>query len=180
MITCPSCGKHFKNGTLVCDQDGSPLSPPSQPKAIVAVQQPVATMEIIVEQVGDRELVAGDVPISFTFDLESAGDPPLRIGRKDDTTVPPIVPEVDLLPLLVGLNAERTLSRIQAVIERRDDKPCLRTMSDRHTTYHRRTGAPKARPLMRDVYVELQDYDSIYIGNPKRSHIRLRIRILHP
>lgn len=188
MITCPECQATYPNGTLVCRQDGHVFAPPVHAIVYVgsgvqlpsAVDKPIATLEIVLEEVSGRDLLKESAQVSFTFGLETAGNPPLRIGRKDDTTNPPIVPEIDLLPFLNGLEPERTLSRIQAAIEQRSGKPHLRTLSDRHTTYHRRTGTPKARPLMSDQYVELQDYDIIYIGNPKRDHIRLRIRILHP
>lgn len=137
------------------------------------------TLEFTLEHVGELTLHPTNQP-RFEFDLDRVGEPPLRVGRRDITSSPPIVPEVDLLDWLSDDPTHRLTSRIQAVVERHDDMPSLRTMSTRVPTYHRRTGMKKARPLTKDEYVDLLNYDTLYFGNPREAHIRLRIRILHP
>lgn len=195
MITCPQCKSSFTNGTIVCPNDGADLEPivmnkveAPESEALVLNEPREPILEITVE---DHELYG-----TFRFPLKMVGDPPLRIGRRDPTTSPPIHPEVDLTDWLqrdkgmtfefplgetrsrnaIALMSRPSLSRIQCVIERQDDKFVLRTMSDRVPTYHRRTGQPKARPLSQDEYVVLDDYDLIYLNNPQRNHLRLRIR----
>lgn len=145
----------------------------------VPLVQVVGTLEFTLEHVGALDLDPADQP-RFEFDLDRVGEPPLRIGRRDITSSPPVNPEVDLLDWLAEDPTHGLTSRIQAVVERRGDHLALRTMSSRVPTYHRRSGMRKARPLTKDEYVDLLDYDTLYFSNPRGPHIRLRIRILHP
>lgn len=182
MITCPDCGETLPNGTIICPDDGADLElgvlvpPEVLPHRLMRrPPSPEQTFEIIIE---DFDLPLGARP-SFSFLLSEVGEPPLRIGRQDLSSSPPINPEVDLAPWLGDDSNPTLISRIQCVIERRGDQLVLRTMSDRVPTYHRRTGESRARPLSMDEYVDLEDYDMIYLNHPHRHHVRLRIRILH-
>lgn len=183
MITCPDCRKPLPNGTIICPDDGADLelgvvvSPEVLPRSLMRrPPPPESTLEITIE---DFNFTLAARP-TFSFPLGEVGDPPLRIGRRDLNSSPPINPEVDLTSWL-GDDPDPTLiSRIQCVIERRGDQLVLRTMSDRVPTYHRRTSEPRARPLSMDEYVELHDYDMIYLNHPRGHHVCLRIRILHP
>lgn len=187
MITCPSCGKVYPNGTLICPSDGSEFVKPvmvdpelgSLAVQHVTLAPRIDLLEIGLEHVGTQDLDPA-APIRFNFELDRVGDPPLRIGRTDQTTSPPIIPEVDLTPHLGGHPYDLLVSRIQATIERDGDELKLRSMSDRIPTYHRPTGHPRAHPLSFSEYVTLKDYDSLYFGDPRGHHIALRIRILHP
>lgn len=187
MLTCPKCQAEYRDGTLVCQQDGYVFAE-SYKQGLAAglmrlelppvpVVQAEPTLEISLEHCGDQD-TGQFIPIRWEFPLDEVGEPPLRIGRSDRTEQPPIIPEVDLTEHLIMYSSQ--LSRVQAVIERRGETLVLRTLSSSVITYHRRTGEPKARPLLSDQYIELEDYDTFYFGNPKRRHVRLRVRILRP
>ncbi len=184
MLLCPTCTKSYPNGTLVCPQDGYEFVPlkttsPGVPLRQALIPPVNPTFELILERCGGTEVPMNEQTV-WDFPFELAGDPPLRIGRHDRTSSPPIQPEIDLAPALQFMPSP--LSRIQACIERYKGKLCVRAVSERVTTWHRRTGEHKARRLALDEYVELSDYDVLYLGEPDGMHVRLRVHLfnIHP
>lgn len=100
--------------------------------------------------------------------------PPIRIGRVDRTGDTPLVPEIDLTNFWNTGNSP--VSRIQAAIEWRDDKPQLRTMSSVSGTWTRRSGSNRTRALPYHQYWELREGDEVTFGHPNKYKIVLRIR----
>ena len=174
MITCPNCGRVFPNGTIICPDDGSDFVPADLNTRSHAQQSLVPQVHV------EPTLEISVDDLRFCFSLDGAGEPPLRIGRRDLTTSPQIKPDVDLTDWLDQTKDPTVISRIQAAIERQNGELVLRTLSNRLPTFHRRSGQPKARPLTMDEYVVLEDYDMVYLNHPSSAHVTLRIRFLHP
>lgn len=182
MLICPICREVYPNGTVLCLCDGHVFQtvaalPAPQETPLVPVLPLVTTLELSLEHCGDTAIPTGE-EMRWSFALDTIGDPPLRIGRRDESSHPPIHPEVDLSPMLKFTPSP--LSRIQAALERNDGRLCVRAVSQRVHTWHSRTGEPRAKRLALDQYVALADYDKLYFGDPSGQHVRLRVRILHP
>lgn len=176
MLICPICRETYPNGTVVCLCDGH-IFDEVKGDALVPVPQVEPTLELALEHCGETAIPSGE-EMRWTFALNSLGDPPLRIGRHDEKSRPPIHPEVDLAPMLKFTPSH--LSRIQAVLERQGSEICVRAVSQQVRTWHRRTGESRARRLALDRYIPLADYDTIYFGDPDGRHVRLRVRFSHP
>lgn len=102
--------------------------------------------------------------------------PPIRIGRQDDPAEEvPIYPEIDLSPVM-PTQTQGCVSRLQAALEWRDEKPMLRTISTVSGTWVRHSGEKHIKFIRLHEYYELKHGDVIYLGHPKNIYVRLRIQ----
>ena len=176
MLKCPECETNYPHGTIVCLNDGHEFVQNEQSRQLVLaisrgmIVAPALVMKI--EHVDGINFEDSAPKIVITHTCLRLH--PIRIGRRDYRSNPPIFPEIDFHNFFVNSPQPPSVSRLHAVIEMRDKDICLRPVSLRPTFVYQ-TEETGAVALTADQYHTLAHNDIIYLSYPTRRHIRLRV-----
>ncbi len=195
MSTCPSCRESCVNGSILCLHCGADLDEPitlKDPSRLearylpvqgvpqdVVLDEPTITLHVI-EVDGTRfsEGQRSSRPIPLRC-LEV----PVRIGRRDLTKSPPIVPEIDLTEILkecMRRGNSQFVSRLHAALQLEDGRVMLKpVVPHSRSTRVRHTGRSDYVTIPESQRYPLQDRDVIVLGYPDAGCVQLRVSFSH-
>ncbi|MBI2474051.1 hypothetical protein HYV70_05875 [Candidatus Uhrbacteria bacterium] len=188
MLSC-HCGFEYDQGAIVCRQCGDLLvesfTPIQKHTSCVLVcgkkhEADRSKPRLILHLISCFGTVfeEGQESIQIPFEILKI---PLRIGRRDEGHNPPIVPEIDLTPLLERHWDQRfssPISRLHAALQLEDGQPAIKHLVERtSSTRLRHSGDQRKQSLPLNFPVILKHRDVLYLGHEKHGWIKIRVSI---
>ncbi|HAU66456.1 MAG: hypothetical protein UT30_C0005G0023 [Candidatus Uhrbacteria bacterium GW2011_GWF2_39_13] len=189
MPSC-ECGFEYNEGTVVCWQCGDLLTESSVPVQshtscvlVCGKKQEIDPFKpaLILHLISCFEVTfqEGEETITIPLDVLST---PVRIGRRDENQDPPIIPEVDLTPLLERHWDQRfrpPISRLHAALQMENGKPAIKHLVERTSkTWVRHSGDRRKHLLPLNLPLILKDRDVLYLGHQDFGLIKMRVCLL--